>query len=223
MAHDLLEVGIDGRVGTTPFIGNTTTRDKVLRREFRISEGQYMNMGLFRASVFKVNALGYFKLEEEPLEFDFDDENKLVNVTVKGNEVGRNDLQFGAGYSEFDGFFGINGASIELSTDLELARYRLGSFPEDGELTISYRGRVDFGLSAQKEEYTRGFRETAGIVGDEGVYLAASGFWYPYFGEELIEFELAVEQPADWHVISQGNGTARAGRSSRNTSGATAG
>ncbi len=43
---------------------------------------------------------------------------------------------------EFDGFFGINGASIELSTDLELARYRLGSFPEDGELTISYRGKV---------------------------------------------------------------------------------
>ena len=110
---------------------------------------------------------------------------------------------------EFDGFFGINGASIELSTDLELARYRLGSFPEDGELTISYRGKVDFGLSAQKEEYTRGFRETAGIVGDEGVYLAASGFWYPYFGEELIEFELAVEQPADWHIISQGNGTSR--------------
>jgi hypothetical protein len=110
---------------------------------------------------------------------------------------------------EFDGFFGINGASIELGTDLELARYRLASFPEGGAMTISYRGKVDFGLSAQKEEYTRGFRETAGIVGEEGVYLAASGFWYPYFGEELIEFELAVEQPAGWHVISQGNGTSR--------------
>ncbi|NHZ73671.1 MAG: hypothetical protein GWP16_04285, partial [Nitrospirae bacterium] len=110
---------------------------------------------------------------------------------------------------EFDGFFGINGASIELGADLELARYRLASFPEGGAMTISYRGKVDFGLSAQKEEYTRGFRETAGIVGEEGVYLAASGFWYPYFGEALIEFELAVEQPAGWHVISQGNGTSR--------------
>jgi outer membrane protein insertion porin family len=93
------------RLGRLEFVGNTTTRDKVLRREFRISEGQFMNMGLFRASVFKVNALGYFKLEEEPLEFDFDDENKLVNVKVRGNEVGRNDVQFGAGYSELDGFF----------------------------------------------------------------------------------------------------------------------
>jgi outer membrane protein insertion porin family len=93
------------QLGRMEFIGNTTTRDKVLRREFRISEGQYMNMALFRASVFKVNALGYWKLEEEPLEFDFDDENKKVNVNVKGNEVGRNDIQFGAGYSELDGFF----------------------------------------------------------------------------------------------------------------------
>jgi outer membrane protein insertion porin family len=93
------------RLGRLEFVGNTTTRDKVLRREFRIAEGQYMNMGLFEASVYKVNALGYWKLEEEPLEFDFDDENKKVNVTVRGNEVGRNDVQFGAGYSELDGFF----------------------------------------------------------------------------------------------------------------------
>jgi outer membrane protein insertion porin family len=92
-------------LGRLEFSGNTTTRDKVLRREFRVAEGQYMNMGLFRASVFKVNALGYWKLEEEPLEFDFDDERDRVNVVVKGNEVGRNDVQFGAGYSELDGFF----------------------------------------------------------------------------------------------------------------------
>lgn len=93
------------QLGRLEFVGNTNTRDKVLRREFRIGEGQYMNMAIFRASVFKVNALGYWKLEEEPLDFDFDDENKRVNVKVKGNEVGRNDVQFGAGYSELDGFF----------------------------------------------------------------------------------------------------------------------
>lgn len=92
-------------LGRIEFVGNTTTRDKVLRREFRIAEGSWMNMGALRASLFKVNALGYWKLEEEPLEFDFDEEAKRVNVDVKGNEVGRNDIQFGAGYSELDGFF----------------------------------------------------------------------------------------------------------------------
>ena len=94
------------RLGRLEFKGNTTTRDKVLRREFRIAESNYMSMGVFKSSVFKVNALGYWKLEEEPLDFDFDDENKKVNVDVKGHEVGRNDIQFGAGYSELDGFFG---------------------------------------------------------------------------------------------------------------------
>jgi len=104
VAVDIFE-GDRFNLGRLEFVGNTTTRDKVLRREFRVSEGQPMNMGLFEASVYKVNALGYWKLEEEPLEFDFDDENKKVNVKVKGNEVGRNDIQFGAGYSELDGFF----------------------------------------------------------------------------------------------------------------------
>ena len=94
------------KLGRIEFIGNTNTRDKVLRREFRIVEGSWMNMGALKSSVFKVNALGYWKLEEEPLDFDFDEENKKVNVNVRGNEVGRNDIQFGAGYSELDGFFG---------------------------------------------------------------------------------------------------------------------
>ncbi|HQP43126.1 MAG TPA: outer membrane protein assembly factor BamA, partial [Thermoanaerobaculales bacterium] len=92
-------------LGRLEFSGNTNTRDKVLRREFRIPEGAYMSTGVFRSSVFKVNALGYFKLEEEPVEFDIDEEQKRINVVVKGQEVGRNDVQFGAGYSELDGFF----------------------------------------------------------------------------------------------------------------------
>ena len=35
----------------------------------------------------------------------------------------------------------------------------------------------DFGLSDQKEEYTRGFRDTAGVVSEEGVFLSGSGLW----------------------------------------------
>lgn len=110
-SEDVVDVTIDifegdrFRLGRLEFEGNTTTRDKVLRREFRLSEGSWMSMGALRASMFKVNALGYWKLEEDPLEFDFDDEAKKVNVVVKGREVGRNDVQFGAGYSELDGFF----------------------------------------------------------------------------------------------------------------------
>lgn len=94
------------RLGRLEFSGNTKTQDKVLRREFRLFEGDWMDMGTFRRSIFKVNQLGYFKLKEDPVEFKFDEAAKLVNVTVKGEEVGRTDIQFGAGYSELDGLFG---------------------------------------------------------------------------------------------------------------------
>ena len=110
---------------------------------------------------------------------------------------------------EVEGFYGINGTSIELSGDIDLARYRVTGEAADGVLKISYEGDFDFGLSDQKEEYTRGFRETVGIVSEEGVYLAGSGFWYPSFGDQLLTFDMTVEMPEDWHVISQGNGTAR--------------
>ncbi len=108
---------------------------------------------------------------------------------------------------EVEGFYGINGTSIELAGDIELNRYRVSQRPEQGVLRLTYEGEFDFGLSDQKEEYTRGFRETAGIISDEGVYLAGSGFWYPSFGDQLLVFEMSVEKPGDWHVISQGNGT----------------
>ncbi len=93
------------KLGRIEFSGNTKTQEKVLRREFRLVEGEWMDMNLFRRSVFKVNQLGYFKLTEDPVEFKFDEANRLVNVTVKGQEVGRTDIQFGAGYSEIEHLF----------------------------------------------------------------------------------------------------------------------
>jgi outer membrane protein insertion porin family len=94
------------RLGRLEFVGNTKTQDKVMRREIRLFEGDWMDMGLFKKSMFKVNQLGYFKLKEDPLDFKFDDKNRLVNVTIKGEETGRTDIQFGFGYSELEGFFG---------------------------------------------------------------------------------------------------------------------
>jgi len=93
------------RLGRLEFAGNTKTQDKVLRREVRLIEGDWMNMSLFKRSVFKVNQLGYFKLKEDPVDLKIDEANKRVNVTIKGEEVGRTDVQFGAGYSEIDGLF----------------------------------------------------------------------------------------------------------------------
>ena len=85
--------------------GNTQTRDKVIRREFGLDEGDVMDMEAVKKSIQKISQLGYFKLGEEP-QFSVRGEEKKVDVVLKGQETSRNEIQFGAGYSGYDGFFG---------------------------------------------------------------------------------------------------------------------
>ena len=100
-------------------------------------------------------------------------------------------------------FFGINAS--EGASSLE--RYRIAGGKQ--VITLHYSGRIDHGLSDEKEQYTRGFRETSGIVDERGVYLAGNGFWYPHFSDGLLSFEIDIAMPDGWQVISQGDGTAR--------------
>ena len=92
------------RLGRLEFQGNTTTKDKVLRREIFLEEGDIMDMETFKQSLYKLGQLGYFKVTDNP-DFKVNQEKKVVDITVKGNEEGKNDIQFGGGYSEGTGFF----------------------------------------------------------------------------------------------------------------------
>lgn len=92
------------RLGRLEFQGNSTTKDKVLRREIFIEEGAIMDMETFKQSIYKLGQLGYFKVNDNP-DFKVNQEKKTVDVTVKGTEEGKNDVQFGGGYSEGTGFF----------------------------------------------------------------------------------------------------------------------
>ncbi|HYO79016.1 MAG TPA: outer membrane protein assembly factor BamA, partial [Thermoanaerobaculia bacterium] len=92
------------RLGRLEFEGNTTTKDKVLRREIFLEEGQIMDMETFKQSLYKLGQLGYFKVTENP-DFKVNPDSKTVDITVKGLEEGKNDVQFGGGYSEGGGFF----------------------------------------------------------------------------------------------------------------------
>lgn len=103
-----IEEGDQYRVGRLEFEGNSRTRDKVLRREFRVHEGTVLNMGAIKNSLFKINQLGYFKLDEdEPISFEnFDSEKKTVDLLLHGEESDRTEVQVGGGYSEGYGWFG---------------------------------------------------------------------------------------------------------------------
>ncbi|OFW09795.1 MAG: hypothetical protein A3H96_16760 [Acidobacteria bacterium RIFCSPLOWO2_02_FULL_67_36] len=90
------------------FLGNTTTRDNVIRREMSLVEAGPFNTEALKYSVRRLNQLGYFKnLEGDAISVDKTPgaDNK-VDVKLKFEEQNRNQLTFGAGVSQFDGFFG---------------------------------------------------------------------------------------------------------------------
>ena len=77
--------------------GNTRTLDKVIRREFRLVEGDAFNRVLVDRSRSRIKALGFFKdVDVKPLPGSQPDRTVLqVNVT----EQSTGELQVGAGYS----------------------------------------------------------------------------------------------------------------------------
>jgi hypothetical protein len=112
-------------------------------------------------------------------------------------------------FSASEAFHGINGSSRPLAARGAVARYAVDLVPGQRKLRLKYRGKIDFPLDTQAEEYTRGFRETPGLLSTEGVYFAGSTLWYPFLGPELVSFELASNVPDGWHLISAGSGESR--------------
>jgi len=103
-----LQEGKQYFVNRITFAGNTTTRDPVIRREIRLVESGVFNTEALKYSVKRLNQLGYFKpLEGEAIGVDktAGADNK-VDIKLKFEEQNRNQLTFGAGVSQYDGFFG---------------------------------------------------------------------------------------------------------------------
>ncbi len=72
------------------------------------------------------------------------------------------------------------------------------------EVVLAYSGALYDPLSSGAAEYARGFRDTKGIIGKQGVYLAGSTYWIPDFGIPLFTYTLTARLPASWLVVSQG-------------------
>ena len=85
-------------------VGNTRTLDEVIRREFRLVEGDAFSTALIRRSRQRIMNLGYFsKVDIGTSEGSAPDRSI---VTVEVTEVPTGELSFGAGVSSADGLLG---------------------------------------------------------------------------------------------------------------------
>ena len=108
------------------FSGNTTTRDKVIRRELLLDEGQVFNNRLWELSLLRLNQLGYFDtIKPENAELKRNIKNGTVDINLKVKEKGKQSISFSGGVS------GLAGSFIGLS-------YQTNNFLGLGEtLTVS--------------------------------------------------------------------------------------
>lgn len=97
----------------------------------------------------------------------------------------------------------------EMQKAPAIKRYRVQLPMPGASFHVEYEGVFDFALSDAREEYTRGFRSTPGIVSKEGVYLPGASGWYPLVGRALVTFDVVVAQPDGWRVVAEGEGTSR--------------
>jgi outer membrane protein insertion porin family len=106
-----LTMGITFNVAETPRVyverininGNKVTRDKVIRREFRVAEGDPFNSVRVKRSRDRIQSLGYFQdnLEIEQSQGSGPDR---VNLAVNVQEKATGQLQISAGYSSLERF-----------------------------------------------------------------------------------------------------------------------
>src|SRR5262245_37985823 len=116
-------------VNRIAFAGNTTTRDKVIRREVMVEEGQIFNSSLWDMSLQRLNQLGYFEeIKTEDAEVKPSASEPQVDITLKVKEKGRNSIGFNGGVS------GIGGSFMGLS-------YETNNFLGFGEtLAVTLQG-----------------------------------------------------------------------------------
>lgn len=89
------------------FQGNTTTRDKVIRRELLIDEGDLYSQQLWETSILRLNQLGYFDplKAEDAADIKRDTRTNTVDILLKVKERGKNSIQLNGGVSGISGSF----------------------------------------------------------------------------------------------------------------------
>lgn len=163
----IIDEGKQYRLRRLEFSGNTFTRDRVLRREVLVNEGDIYNQIGIEQSVLRLNQTGYFDPidKDKDLEIRTDEDQGDVDLVMKVKERGRQQIQFNGGVSGIGGsFFGL-----EYSTNNLLGR---------GE-TLS----LNFGFGNRQRSFQLTFQEPYFRDRPISVGFTLFGSSYKFFGE----------------------------------------
>jgi outer membrane protein insertion porin family len=118
-------------------IGNSRTRDYVIRREFDIVEGDPYNRALVDRAERRIKNLGYFKTVKITTEPGSAPDRIIVNCTVEEQSTG--EFSFAGGYSTSDGIIGevsIGERNLMGTGDIAKASLQYGQYTRGFDLSF---------------------------------------------------------------------------------------
>ena len=139
--------------------GNTLTQDKVVRREFRLAEGDAFNTLAVKRSTARINSLGYF---QEGFEINQVDGSAPDRIVLEANveEKATGELQLSAGFSSIENFilqgsirqrnFRGRGQTVGLSVNYS-------SYSKSAQVSFSEPYLFDKNISAGVDIYRRDY------------------------------------------------------------------
>ncbi len=199
-------------VGQIRFTGNDSTRDKVIRREVYLNEGDVFNTEMLKLSVRRINQLGYFKPMEGAPDFSLRPGTEdHLDVTFKVEEQNRNQFTFGGGVSGLEGTF-IN-ASFQTANFLGLGEnFQIAA--QTGRRTKNYQVAITepylfdkpitAGIDLFKRKLTyESFGTVQGYVDDRTGLGLVAGFplgrftrLFTNYNYEIVDFTILPPDPA---------------------------
>lgn len=169
------------RVGKIEISGNTKTRDKVIRREVRLDEGDTFNSKLLNRSYQRINNLDYF--ETASITSAPRPEEKLIDLNINVKEKLTGMMSIGGGYSSIDKFMfmgevtqrNLFGKGLYLSL-----RANLSSIRTNYNLSLNDPWFMDKPISATFNVYNEAFQYPDYDKKANGLSIG--------FGKELSEY-----------------------------------
>ena len=173
--------------------GNTITLDKVVRREFRIAEGDAFNSLAVKRSTARINSLGFF---QENFEIDQVEGSTPDRIILQANvqEEPTGELSLSAGYSSLESF--IFSASIRQNNfrgrgQTASASVNWSSYSRSGSVGFTepylFDKNIAAGIDLYRQDYNNGYYNR-----DSATYESATTGIALWTGVPLTEYITAV-------------------------------
>lgn len=204
-------------------VGNTRTKDYVIRREFRLAEGDAYNPMLVDRAKKRLQGLGLFKAVDVKRRPGSSQDRVVLDVELEEQSTG--ELSFGAGYSTSEGVIGdVSITERNLLGNGQFLRLRLAGSMERMQVDLSFTEPrfLDRNMSAGfdlfhkeiNQRYESGFSSRKTGASFRIGYPLAENLWvqnsYTISRDQIFdvrdEASLAVKQACGWDLSDPDTG-----------------